>query len=248
VTAPTVANQVAVWFDTTGRPGIDTINAGVQLITSDLNSADYVDMQSVCTALLGQLHTLQGEPPIPNSTMQQSWQQILADVTQGVSQCSNGDILNFPPVIEAATAPLNALQAELIQEASTESPGGNSTHALSITAARAAYLAAVAPVNVAINNYNTSSESASVAPAQQLVTALDTLVTTLSNDRWPPAAANAVHTLITDIPALVNALQLLVLDPSGNGTAFALAYPPAVSTFGSDTSEVRSALGLPASS
>ena len=118
---------------------------------------------------------------------------------------------------------------------------------MSLTAARAAYLAAVAPVNVALKGYNTSSDSARVATAQQLVTALQNVIATLSNDRWPPAAAKAVNNLATGTSALVNSLLLLVLDPSGNGTAFALTYPSAVSTVASEIRRVRLDLGLPSS-
>jgi hypothetical protein len=109
------ARQEAGWYASTGKGAFATISAGVQQITNDLSSGDYIDMQKVCTSFAGQIQTLQGEPPIPIPAMEQTWQQVLTQVGQGVTECANGDILNFPTVIESAVAPLSALQNEIVQ-------------------------------------------------------------------------------------------------------------------------------------
>lgn len=124
---------------------------------------------------------------------------------------------------------------------------------LSVNAAAAAYLADVAPTNVAITAFQTASSSWTTsttdaqaeATAQPLISALSTLETKLETTDWPATAQADVKTMTTDVAALNASLETLsTLNFLDEGT-WLQGYTTAAGALGVAVGEVRHDLGLP---
>jgi hypothetical protein len=136
---------------------------------------------------------------------------LVAFVAFSAAECSSGGSgLSLPPTTSTTTAP----QVSTSTSVST-APAGT------------AYLADIAPVNAAIAAFgpkasawsSSTTNAQAVADARPLVTALQTLKTTLTDGSWPATATTDMHMLVGNIGALIGDLQGLstvnLLDASG---------------------------------
>jgi len=138
--------------------------------------------------------------------------------------------------------------------ASTTIPQSSTSTTVSIAAAGAAYLAAVAPANAAISAFSaaagrwtsSTTNAQAEADAQPAISALQALGTTLTNDQWPASATNDVHTLVGDDAAVVGDLQGLASVNLLDTSSFIATLKRDLSSTASAVALVRHDLDLPA--
>jgi predicted TPR repeat methyltransferase len=120
---------------------------------------------------------------------------------------------------------------------------GPSSSTLSLSAARAKYSAALAPVTSALNAFDSkaiawtasTTDTQAVADAHSAIAALQTFTTTLTNDKWPSVASSDVHSVIGALGTMTTHLQSLSsLNMSHESTWFN-------TTFAQDSTKVATA-------
>jgi hypothetical protein len=133
---------------------------------------------------------------------------------------------------------------------------GPSSSTLSVSAARAKYSAALAPVTSALNGFDskaiawTTSTTATqaAADAHSTIAVLQTFTATLTNDAWPSVATTDVHTLIGDLGTMTSDLQgLSSLSASHESTWFNTIFSQDSSTVAIANVLVQHDLGVTSS-
>ena len=127
----------------------------------------------------------------------------------------------------------------------TTAPGATTTTAESIAAARAAYEAAVAPLNAALSTFQaearlwttSTSNATGAAEAKPAIVAMQRFIATLTRDQWPARATADVHVEIGDLAALAGDLQSIATLTTFNASSWS-------ATTGRDEAELKSAVGL----
>jgi len=123
---------------------------------------------------------------------------------------------------------------------------GPSSSTLSLSAARAKYSAALAPVTSALNAFDSkaitwtasTTDAQAVADAQPATAALQTFTTTLSNEKWPSVASSDIQSVIGALGTMTSHLQdLSSFNMSHESTWFN-------TTFAQDSAKVATANAL----
>jgi hypothetical protein len=102
--AATTGQQINSWYYSGGKSKIDAVTSDLTAVGTAGTNQDWAGMQASCTALAQDSSAAYAYSPIPEPSVQDSWQKGLAAYNKAANECVSGSISRSAPMLNQAAA------------------------------------------------------------------------------------------------------------------------------------------------
>jgi hypothetical protein len=103
-TTGTVGQQIASWYTAGGKAKMDAVNTDLRGISQAATTSDWAGLQTTCTQLTVDTATAASYTPIPDTGVQDAYQQALAYFNKSGNECVTGALSHNADLLTQAGA------------------------------------------------------------------------------------------------------------------------------------------------